>query len=108
MASGLPNFRPGDPQWRPIWVVICLMFVSLSGVLFVYLRSVNPGIPDLTFARDCRETFLLMDAIALFMFFLATFVNPTVNKVNPRNYASMADTEALIENIGPVYPRPLF
>ena len=60
-----------------------------------------------------------MNAIALFIFFLATFVNPTVNKqmsdidteekkakgtklvnkVNLRNYASMDDTEALIENI---------
>ena len=170
IGSGLPNFRPGDPQWRPIWVVIFLMFVSLSGVLFAYLRSVNPEIPDLTFVRDCRETFLVMDAFGLFIFFLATFVNPKVNrqisdrdggsrgaggayfppdfgriegaagdrqlaasllahpdvqtqlhpcdkkagrtklvnKVNLRNYASMADTEALIENIGPVYPRPLF
>ena len=119
IGSGLPNFRPGDPQWRPIWLVICLMFVSLSGVLFAYLRSVNPGIPDLTFIRACRETFLVMNTFGFFIFFLGTFVNPTVNKqisdidteekkaegtrlvnkVNLRNYASMTDTKALIENI---------
>ena len=80
IGSGLPNFRPGDPQWRPIWLVICLMFVSLSGVLFAYLRSVNPGIPDLTFIRACRETFLVMNTFGFFIFFLGTFVNPTVNK----------------------------
>ena len=59
IGSGLPNFRPGDPQWRPIWVVICLMFVSLSVLLFAYLRSVNPGISDLTLIRNIRETFLV-------------------------------------------------
>ena len=58
-----------------------------------------------------------MNAIALFIFILATFVNPTVNKqmsdidteekkvggtklvnkVNLRHYGSIDDTEALIE-----------
>ena len=65
---------------NPKLILTCLMFVFISGLLFAYLRSVNPGIPDLTFVRDCRETFLVMDAFGLFIFFLATFVNPTVNK----------------------------
>ena len=75
MGSGLPHFR--TERGNPKMVVICLMFVFLSGFLFAYLRSVNPGIQNLTIIR---QTLLVMDAIALFIFFLATFVNPTVNK----------------------------
>ena len=92
-----------------------LMFVSLSVVLFAYLRSVNPGNYNLIIVS--QKTSLIMNAIALFIFFLATFVKPTVtkqingidteekkvggtklvNKVNLRHYGSIDDTEALIE-----------
>ena len=65
----LCNVRMCDPKL----MVICLMFVSMSGVLFAYLRSVNPGIHILTIFW---QTLLIMDTIALPIFFLATFIKP--------------------------------
>ena len=58
---------------NPILILICLMFVSISGVLFAYLRNVNPGIHLLTIFW---QTLLIMDTFALFFFFLATFIKP--------------------------------
>ena len=79
IGSAIPDERPGrEARGSPLLVVICLMFVSLSVVLFAYLRSVNPGIYNLIIVS--QKTLLIMNAIALFIFFLATFVNPTVNK----------------------------
>ena len=102
-------------------VAICLMFVSLSGVLFAYLRS---GYAEVHYLFVFGNTLLIMDAIAYFIFFLSTFVYKIDNKqisdidteekkaagtksaktVKPSNYASMADTsmadtKVLMENI---------
>ena len=83
---------------NPKLMVICLIFVSISCALFAYLRSVNPGIHNLTIFW---QTLLIMDTFALFFFFLATFVNPTVYE-----QISDIDTEerkALIGNIHPAH-----
>ena len=74
IGSAIPDKRPGrEARGSPILVVICLIFVSLSVVLFAYLRSVNPGIHLLTIFW---QTLLIMDTFALFFFFLATFIKP--------------------------------
>ena len=83
---------------NPKLILTCLMFVFISGLLFAYLRSVNPGIHNLTIFW---QTLLIMDTFALVFFFLATFVNPTVYE-----QISDIDTEerkALIENIHPAH-----
>ena len=58
---------------NPKLILTCLMFVFISGLLFAYLRSVNPGIHILTIFW---QTLLIMDTIALPIFFLATFIKP--------------------------------
>ena len=97
-------------------VAICLMFVSLSGVLFAYLRS---GYAEVHYLFVFGNTLLIMDAIAYFIFFLSTFVykidnkqisdidteekkaggKKSIKKVKHSYYASMDDTEIPIGNI---------
>ena len=92
-------------------VFICLPFVSLTGVLFVYMKHVYAYKTDL---KNFLETLLIMEAIVHLIFVFVIFVYPNNNvqksdidteekKVGAtksvKNYASMADTEVLIENI---------
>ena len=70
---------------NPILILICLMFVSISGVLFAYLKSVNPEIHILTIFW---QTILIMDTIALPIFFLATFIKPRGGGIGEAGEAS--------------------
>ena len=70
---------------NPKLMVICLIFVSISCALFAYLRSVNPGIHILTIFW---QTLLIMDAIALFSFVLATFIKPRGGGIGEAGEAS--------------------
>ena len=97
------------------WMVIFFMFVSSSGVLFAYMKCVKTA-HNLTIFW---QTLLVMDAFGLFICVIMILVNLIDNeqkrginakekkagatksfkKVKHRNYASMADTDVLIENI---------
>ena len=118
--------------------VICLLFVSLSGVLFAYMKYVHPVTH---FLRLFMQTLLIMDAIVHLIFLFVCFcgnkqtkdfcqsllnscynsyvqksdidteekkagATKSVKKAKDMNYASMADTEVLIENIVIVIPDP--
>ena len=85
--------------------VICLLFVSLSGVLFAYMKYVHPVTHNL---RLFMQTLLIMDATVLLVFLFLIFLQKsdidTEEKKagatkSVKNYASMADTEVLIKNI---------
>ena len=93
-----------------------LLFVSLSGVLFAYMKYVHPGTHYL---RIFMQTLLIMEVIVHFIFVFVIFVYPnnnaekrdidteekkagatkSIKKGKDMNYASMADTDVLIENI---------
>ena len=109
------TFKQKNQKGFWICLVVLLMFVSLSAVVFAYIKCVK-AVNNLTIFW---QTTLVMDVIVLFVFFIAILIHleydeqksdidteekkaagtKSVKKVKPRNYASMADTKVLTEKI---------
>ena len=91
--------------------VICLLFVSLSVALFAYIKHVQTykciHIEICTTnLRPFLQTLLIMEVIVHLIVVFVIFVYPNnnvqkndINTESVNNYASMADTEVLIETI---------
>ena len=91
--------------------VLCLLFVSLSVALFAYIKHVQTykciHIEICTTnLRPFLQTLLIMEVIVHLIIVFVIFVYPNnnvqkndINTESVINYASMADTEVLIETI---------